>query len=261
MPNAMIGRDTAEEFIPATRQADTRQAGSKDILERAIAATNQGKSAATHLTRNQKAAIIVRLLLPDASDLPLADLEPPNMAHLVRAMAGLSFVDEPTILQVVQEFLDEFESLAIYFKPGIDGALETLYGHIDDDVTAILAYTPTPDAPDDPWVRILDLEIELLTAALIHETPQIIAVFLAKLPAVKAAEILGAFDSDLARAVTIAATQAGRVKETTIQDIGVAIVAAIDRQADQGALGGRSGGPHWCDTEFHTGLLTRGFAE
>ncbi len=189
-------------------------------------------------TKDQKAAIIVRLLQSAASDLSLSDLNADTMTRLVHAMAGLSYVDEATTLQVIHDFLTEIDSLALYFQPGIHGAISTLDGHLDDEVTAGLTYVPMSNALSDPWLEISEMDIDDLLPILARETPQVIAIALSKLSSAKAAEVLAGLDIEQARAATRAALEIGRIELQAITDIGLAIAQTAAASADTGALPG-----------------------
>ena len=143
MAETLAKRELADEpDVGGTAPLAARKGETPDVLERAIAATHQDRGAPVRLSRHHKAAIIVRLLMHEASTLSLEALPPSHMADLVRAMSGLSYVDEATTLSVIQEFLAEFDTLALYFRKGMDGALETLERHLNDEVRALISYTP-----------------------------------------------------------------------------------------------------------------------
>ncbi|MFT6696333.1 MAG: flagellar motor switch protein FliG [Paracoccaceae bacterium] len=219
------------------------QPAKPDVLERAIAATNHetsGRKKPDHKqpNRDQKAAIIIRLLQGDGGVSPISGLDTGQITALVHAMAGLSYVDEPTILAVIQDFLVEIDSLGMYFKPGVEGAIKTLGGLITEDVTARLAYTPTSDKPFDPWSGVSSMEVGDLVTILSNETPQIAAIVLSKLAAGTAAEILAEMAPDLAQAATQSALGIGKINASVIAEIGLAISETANATQDAGALPG-----------------------
>ncbi|NQW14607.1 MAG: flagellar motor switch protein FliG [Rhodobacter sp.] len=190
------------------------------------------------LSREQKAAVIVRLLSSESDLLPIGGLEAKNMARLVHAMAGMSFVDEATTLQIVQEFLAEFDSFALYFKSGLSGAISTLDKYLNQEVRSLLSTSPDPEAPHDPWFVVSAMEARILAQVLMHETPQVTAIVLSKLTATIAAEVLIQLDTNQARAATLAAVKIDHVSLETIQQIGGAIEQAAARLGRKGALAG-----------------------
>lgn len=190
------------------------------------------------LSPDQKAAVIVRLLEAGPEELPLSTLNTAPLARLVRTMAGMSFVDEATTLATVKEFLAEFDSLALYFQPGIDGALATLDGHVDNDVTAYLSYQPDVEVVIDPWVLAKGLEPPAIAQLISAETPHVAAITLSKLSAGQAAEILAELLPDVADEILQAATTLGHVDAKTVAEIGASIAHAATQSANNGALPG-----------------------
>jgi flagellar motor switch protein FliG len=214
-----------------------------DVLERAIADTHNSPPAAhfgtpAKLRRDQKAAIIVRLMHMDMGQLSLADLETRSMVQLVRATADLSFVDEATTLAVIDEFLTEIGSNALYFRPGLDSATAALQDHLSEDAAAMLASNKPANAPEDPWLGIQRMDPGELADILLHETPQVCAVVISKINAVKSAEILTHLSDELARDTTFAASKIGRIGEIAVPQIGAAIAQSVKLRNDQGALSG-----------------------
>lgn len=209
-----------------------------DSLERAIAATHRPRDAPDRLGRDQKAAIIVRLLMSADGALSLGGLAPENTAQLVRAMAGLSHVDEATTLAVIDEFLAEFGRPGLYFRPGIEAALETLADSLEPEVRELFADKIAPAKPSDPWATIAELDPKILAEILASQTPQVAAIVLAKLKPGFAAEVLAFLESGVAHTVALATATTGHVKAHTIAEIGNAIVSLAAKGGQQGALPG-----------------------
>jgi len=190
------------------------------------------------LRRDQKAAIIVRLLGAEPDGLSLDGLETGNLAQLVRATAGLSHIGEATILATITEFLQDIDSLDLYFRPGLDAAMTDMHPHLNDEVAAVLKSGAPPASPSDPWIGISRTDALTLAPILQCETPQVCAIALAKLSAARAAEILAECEPEFARAVTMAATKASRIGPHTVAAIGQAIADAIEAAGNKGAIAG-----------------------
>lgn len=195
-------------------------------------------SSASQLDRRQKAAIIVRLMLGEASVLPLDEFESRQMVSLVRAMAELRHVNQAATLQVISEFLAEFQGLGLTFRPGLEGALSHLDGHVSTEVADLLGNDRNPGAPLDPWAEIARFEVSDLIQVLMAETPQVTAIAMAKLPAPMAAEILTELPGEIARAVALAAVSAGRISQPALANVGNTILQGLQSKTDQGALPG-----------------------
>jgi len=212
--------------------SQTVSGGALPVVRREKAGRNRG------LSRDQKAAVIVRLLANGTDTFKIDTLEPGAMLRLVHAMASLRHVDEATILSVIDEFLHDIDSLQLYFKSGLNGAIETLDPYLGADVRSLLAETPDANTPIDPWVAVRAMQPEVLGPILSQETPQICAIALAKLPATLAATILADLPADFAHSVTLAVAKTDYVARTTVQHIGAAIKAAATSHGKTGALDG-----------------------
>jgi len=226
----------ADQLSPRPSAGGRGEEQEEDALERAIAATVRPHGA---LGRDQKAAIILRLLRDADQTLPLADFDEGATVRLVQALASLHYVDGPTILAVISEFLEALETSGLYFRPGIDGALETLANDVSDAVRQRLEGVQAAGrTPPDPWQQIATRTPEDLMALLSQQTPQVTAVVLAKLPAITAAEILAALETPVADAVAIATARSGQLDPRTVAEIGAALAASRKNDASQGGLPG-----------------------
>ncbi len=61
---------------------------------------------APRLTRQQKAAIVVRFLMNEGADINLSQLPPALQANLTREIADLRLVDRATLTEVIEEFAE-----------------------------------------------------------------------------------------------------------------------------------------------------------
>lgn len=193
---------------------------------------------AAKLQPDQKVAVILRLLLKDAEASTFKAFSAHQMSRVVHAMASLRYVSEAAILEVVQEFLAEIQSLGMHFKPGLDGAMSLLRDHLTDEVCDMLTSGRVIEEVEDPWVKIENLGDKTLAAILSRETPAAAAIVLAKLPSGRAAETLGLLEPEVAQAIMLAAVRAGRVDPARVLDIGEAIAATALRLSDTGAFKG-----------------------
>jgi len=212
--------------------------GHLDALESAIAATNHRPTSPKRLSRDQKAAIIMRLIMPDAPSLPTDGLERHQTLRLVHAMAELSFIDETTMLSVIDEFLAEFNTGGLRFKPGLDGALENFPDDERKKINVLMNGGMGFANSKEVWEGITRLDIGHLTDILAGQTPQVAAIALAKLPASLSAEILDSLEPEAARDVTLATAAAGIVGPTAVSEIGKAILALANTGGNTSALEG-----------------------
>lgn len=188
------------------------------------------KRAPAQLTRRQKAAVIVQLLLSGGVKLPLQEMPEPDQVRLTAELAGMRSVDHETLSAVVQEFIDELDSIGLSFPKGMAGALSVLEGHISSATAARLRREAGVVEKGDPWERISGLENERLVPILMEEAVEVGAVMLSKLSVPKAAELLGLIPGERARRISYAISQTAEVGPDTVQRIGLSISGQLAAQ-------------------------------
>ena len=182
------------------------------------------------LSRQQKAAVIVRYLLTDGTSLPIASLPEHMQAALAEQMGQMRLIDRTTLDEVVAEFLSELEAVGLSFPGGIEGALSMMDGHISQSAASRLRRMASLSSKIDPWERITALPVDRLLPILADEAVEVGAVMLSKLPVAKAAEILGRLPGERARRVAYAVSMTGKVDPETVRRIGAALLAELDNQ-------------------------------
>jgi flagellar motor switch protein FliG len=182
------------------------------------------------LTSRQKAAVIVRLMLTEGTNLPLSALPEHMQAALAEQMGQMRLIDRTTLDEVVAQFLSELESVGLSFPGGIEGALSMMDGHISQSAASRLRRMASQSSKVDPWERITSLPVDRLLPILADEAVEVGAVMLSQLPVAKAAEILGKLPGDRARRVAYAVSMTGSVDPETVRRIGAALLAELDNQ-------------------------------
>lgn len=182
------------------------------------------------LSRRQKAAIIVRLMLAEGAPIPIAGLPESLQAELAQQIGTMRVVDRLTLQTVVAEFLGELEQVGLSFPGGLEGALAMMDGHLSPPAATRLRRMigARPDA--DPWDRLTALPVEALLPVLEGEGTEIAAVLLSKLPVPKAAALLGRLPGDRARRVAFAMSHTANTDPGTVRRIGHALLAQIEAQ-------------------------------
>lgn len=182
------------------------------------------------LSKKQKAAVVVRLLLSEGAELPLDTLEDRTQVELTAQMSRMRLIDRATLKSVVEEFADELEAVGLHFPSGIEGALSVLDGHISAATAARLRREAGIAAKGDPWERIAALEPERLVKVLEEESVEVGAVMLSKLNVSKAAELLGMVPGERARRLSYAISRTGSVEPETVKRIGLSLVGQLDAE-------------------------------
>ncbi len=183
------------------------------------------------LSAREKAAVIVRLLLTEGTNLPLSTLPEHLQAAITEQMGQMRLVDRATLAVIVEEFLGELEEVGLSFPGGIEGALSMMDGHISESAANRLRRLAGASAKVDPWDRLTTLPVDRLLPIIDQESVEIAAVMLSKLPVQKAADLLGKLPGDRARRVAYAISMTGNVDPETVRRIGLSLAAQLDNQA------------------------------
>jgi flagellar motor switch protein FliG len=154
------------------------------------------------MTRRQKAAVIVRLLLAHDVSPGIDKLSPSHQSVLARAMSGLGQIDRATLAEIIGEFTGALDNLALIMPRGMHDALEILNPHISAMARDGLKADAAIGDGTDPWPRLAAMEVEKLRPILDEESAEICAILLSKLSVAKAAALLS--DLPPARAEVIA---------------------------------------------------------
>jgi len=184
------------------------------------------------LTRRQKAAVIVRLLLSEGADLSLVNMPESLIAELSRQLAGLRYVDRETVDAVVDEFLGEIDTAGLSFPQGLEAAFALLDQSITTESATRLRQQAGLSAQGDPWDRVCSMSTEVLLPALQQESMEVGAVLLSKLKVSKAAELLGMLPGEKARRITFAMSLTGSIAPKVVARIGVSLANQLDAQPE-----------------------------
>jgi len=180
------------------------------------------------LTRRQKAAIVVRLLLAEGETLPLRDLPDELQADLTQIIGTMRPIDRATLDAVVEEFTEELEGLGLTFPQGLAGALSALDGQISAHTAARLRKEAGVKQAGDPWDRIRGLEVKDLLPLIEQESTEVGAIVLSKLEVGRAAQLLAALPGARARRITYAVSQTAGVTPEALERIGLSLAAQVE---------------------------------
>ncbi len=189
-------------------------------------------NAAAHLSRKQKAAIVVRFLLNEGAEFPLTDLPDALQADLTNQMGSMRYVDRATLADVIAEFATELEAMGLTFPRGVAGALTALDGHISPQTAARLKKEAGVRQFGDPWEQIKGVDIDRLVPIVEHESVEVAAVILSKLSVTRAAEILGKLPGAKARRITYAVSQTGAVSPDAVDRIGLSLASQLHEEPE-----------------------------
>ena len=207
--------------------------GSDPQFPEVLDATGSARGGATvprRLSRKQKAAIIVRLLLAEGVKLSLADLPEPLQAELAQQMATMRFVDRITLKSVIDEFVAEIEDVGLAFPNGLEGALTVLDGTISPATATSIRKARGITFSGDPWETIAGLDPARLLPVLEEESIEIAAVLLSKLKVSVAADLISRLPGPRARRVAYAVSLTGSIEPQVVERIGRSLAEQLDAQ-------------------------------
>ncbi len=180
-----------------------------------------------HLSGAQKAAIIVRVLLSEGLDTPIATLPPEMQTMLTRTLGSMGLVDRATMSAVVAEFVETLDQVGLSFPDGVEGALSLLGDRLDTSATEQLRALTRSDGQDDPWPRLEGADDDDLLAILQAEAQVVGAVLLSKLSTDKAARLLMRLPSDLAQGLALAIARTGDIAPQAVARIGATLAEQV----------------------------------
>ena len=185
-------------------------------------AASAGRAA---LTRRQKAAVVVHLLVTGGADPGVRELPAAQQRQLLRDMASLRFIDRETLAEVVAEFAEELDSIGLHFprEPARILALMESQLSLDvvDQLSAELGDALLPGA--GPWAHVAELEAETLVELVVKESDEVAAVLLSKLPPARSAELLALIPTERSESITLAFARTEEIAPLAVAHIGMAL--------------------------------------
>lgn len=179
------------------------------------------------LSRREKAAVLVQILLNEGAKLSLEQLPEDLQTDLANTLAWLGPVDQATQDAVIEDFARELSGQSSHLGRGLSGALRLLEGAISPVLAQKLRARAGLTRADNPWERIAESPTEKLAPLLERESIEVAAVILSKLNVAKAAEILGQLPGERARRITYAVSQTSAVRPDAVRRIGLTLASEL----------------------------------
>lgn len=186
-----------------------------------------------HLSGMQKAAIILRVLVAEGVDLPIATLPADMQSDLAQTMAQMRLIDRATLNAVVAEYVDMLEQVGLSFPDGIEGALSLLDGRLHDTATSRLRALAAGQTGPDPWARLEAASDDDLLALLRAESTVVGAVMLSKITLERAARLLTLLPSDLAQMLAITVARTEDMAPDAVLRIGTALAQHLGQRPER----------------------------
>lgn len=207
-------------------------------MDLTLSTAGAGLVPAVQLSKRQKAAILVRLLRTEGMDLSLTAMPDDMQVDLTLEMGKLRFISRETLKSVIDEFVAELDAIGLSFTGGVSGALSVLDGALSPAAMETLRTQAGKEAVTDAWVRLNEVDVDKLAAAIAEESIEVGAVALSKLKVGKAAEILGKLPGEKARRLAYVMGQTGSISPITVARIGQALIEQFDAEPPKAFSGG-----------------------
>ncbi|WP_308914784.1 FliG C-terminal domain-containing protein [Jannaschia sp. LMIT008] len=179
------------------------------------------------LTKAEKAAVIVHLLVQGGVDPGVGELPPNLQRTLARSIAKLRFVDQATLMATAAEFTEVLDAAGLRFPDGLAktlGALDgTLSPSVIQDLTAELPPDVVPDVGASVWEGLLAMPPEVLQDMLRTESPTICAIVLSKLPAERAAGLVADLPPERMGDIAVAFSATDAIPPATVARVGLSL--------------------------------------
>lgn len=161
------------------------------------------------LRSQEKAAVIVRLLLGQGVSPGVKRLEARHQTQLAHVISRLGNIDRATLAEVVRDFTDRIDNLALSFPDSLSETLALMEPHLAPGPLDQLRAAAEKTEGNDPWARVSKQGVERLRPLMDSESAEVCAVLLSKLSVSKAAALLADLPDDRAQilAHTVALTE------------------------------------------------------
>ena len=179
------------------------------------------------LSAKQKAALMVQLLLSQNVAPGIARLSPHLQADLARTMAALGPISRATLAEVVQEFIDRLDAMALVAPHGLAAAIGLLEPHLSPQARDRLRAEAESAEAVDPWTRLGAMDAARLRPLLLSESAEVGAILLSKLGVAKAAGLLADLPPERAEVIAHAVAQTARVTPDTVARIGAQLLGQL----------------------------------
>ena len=178
---------------------------------------------ARKLSKPERAAIILGVLGTDSAAPILEQMDETCHRAFAGAMVRLEKIDTDTVEAVIREFIATLEDGDLAVSGGLDRAREMLSGVTNETVLAdILDEADRPNARN-AWDKLKKVDDDLLAEMLLKEHPQTSAVIVDRLPADKAAGVIGLLPLEVACRIVAGMNRASKLSAKVVEAIGQSV--------------------------------------
>lgn len=175
------------------------------------------------LTRQQKAAIVIGVLGPEAAGPLLERLDEASLRGFAEGMSKLRRVEPHVVEATIAEFVEALDTQGTALRGGLPMARGMLERHVKEGT--LMRILDDVDVPSihNVWSKLARVNEDALADFLAREHPQTAAVVLSKLSSELAASVLSRFEPDRARDIVLGITRTQNLAPEVIEAIGASV--------------------------------------
>jgi flagellar motor switch protein FliG len=199
------------------------------MSEKKFELTPEQKEVYDNLTTGQRIAILLMQLGEDTTARVFANLDVELVTALSAELALVKNVEQPISAAVLEEFNILFRTNKYITSGGFDYAKEVLYKTFGIDTANAILSKLKKDLGDAQSFKFLaKVKPEQLADFIMTEHPQTIALILAHMEPIAAAETLSYFEDDLKADVTIRMANLGDISPATIKKVSAVLESKLE---------------------------------
>jgi len=182
-----------------------------------------------NLSPGQKIAILLMQLGEDTSARVFANLDVELVTAISTELALVQNVEQPVSSIIIEEFTTLLRTNKYIMSGGLDYAKEVLFKTFGVDTANSILSKLTKDLGDAQSFKFLaKVKPEQLADFIMTEHPQTVALILAHMDPMAAAETLSYFDDELKAEVTIRMANLGDISPATIKKVSAVLESKLE---------------------------------
>ena len=191
--------------------------------------TDEQKIIYDELGIDKKIAILLTQLGDEATSKLFANLDVNMVTDLTSDLVRLENVDKPVATAILEEFTALFQSNKYIVNGGLDYAREILFKTFGPDTAQAILNKLSKDLNESKSFNFLTkVKPDQLADFIITEHPQTIALILAHMNPIDAAETLSYFEDDLKADVTIRMANLGDISPAIIKKVSAVLESKLE---------------------------------
>ena len=202
---------------------------SEEISQNDVVLSKEQQETYDDLTIGQKVAILFMQIGEDATARVFANLDVDLITQISTELALIKNVEQPISAKILEEFNTLLKTNQYILNGGLDYAKEVLFKTFGADTANSILAKLTKDLGDAQSFKFLSkVKPEQLADFIVTEHPQTVALILAHMSPITAAETLSYFDDDLKADVTIRMANLGDISPSIIKKVSAVLESKLE---------------------------------